>query len=1133
MKLRLTFPLLPRILAIFIVLAPIPGSVVGQVSADRFAGMRARNIGPVGAIGRISALDAVVSDPNVVYLGGAAGGLWKSVNGGQTWRAVFEGQPFSAIGAVAVDQADPDIVWVGIGEGNPTRGPTSAAVYRSLDGGETWAPRGLAGLENVDRILLHPTNPEIAFVGVSGPKWEVGADRGVYRTMDGGLTWVPVLFVDETTGVSDLVMDPSDPNHLLAAMSSSRRSPWSITPRGPGSGLYLTRDGGVLWIRLEEADGIPGGELGRIALDVFRADPRVVHALVDSGEGVLLRSYNRGRTWETVSRSPDLISPLDDPGGIVADPVNESRLFHLTSHLSVSDDGGATFERNQRGAGPGYRVLWIHPEDPRLMYGGTDRGPYVSRDGGENWDPMGDLQLGSFNHASIDMETPFNVYGGLERNGSWRGPSYGWDHGGTRNGDWLELGSDDDFGILVDPNERSHGYAVARDGGLVRFNLETGERKLIRPWAPAFTNLRLNPDAPIALDPHNPAGIFYGSQFVHKSTNRGETWQIISGDLTANDPAGRRVTARPSLEPTGLTTEAQTVGGPEEGGATITVIAPSSLDPDLIWVGTDEGDVQLTRSAGGEWESVRRRVGGVPDSSWVAHIEPSAVRPGSAIVAFDAHRTGNREPLIYSTDNYGRNWRRIGRDSDIEGFVHTVKQDVIAENLLFAGTETGLYVSLNRGEDWFRWTHGLPRVPIHDLVLHPRDHDLVIATHGRGAYVLDDIRPLRELALDLRVADLEIFVFELPPASTRSGPAPDAARGLGAEVAPWREERPSGVLISYWLREGEVGRGERGVPGVARASDGGGVRVVGDGVVRVGGDGVVRVGGDGVVRVDGDGVVLGGGVQVGGSDVVQAGGNDDLGGTDGPERAEGQGQDDAADGLPVVSVEILDFEGQVIRTFQGPGARGINRVTWDLLEDPPTLSGPLARFSDASDGTDEEGFRAAEVLPGLFTVRISGEGVQGLQWLEVLEDPRVDVELEDRIAKYQAVKQGVTLDARLRALQAAVANVHDDLQRVMDWVREGSGGDVELLDASQALADELAGLADFRVVMRHRSGVLGLTSSYDQPTEGQRLDLIRMEEELDAVTLRIGDFLILDINRFSQRVDAAGLDVSFFVGPIG
>ena len=1061
MKPRSGSSVLPPLFALAILVTAVAEPAIGQLSADRFAGMPARSIGPASMTGRISAIDAVVADPNVVYVGAAHGGLWKTVNGGQSWRAVFDDQPVSAIGSVTVNQAYPDIVWVGIGERNGTEDREVPAVYRSLDAGETWAPGGLVGLEGVHRLLLHPANPEIAYAGVSGPEWEEGVDRGVYKTTDGGQTWNLVLFVDERTGVSDLVMDPSDPDRLIAAMSSSRRSPWSVQPRGPGSGLFLTRDGGSTWIRLEQADGLPGGDLGRIALDVFRGDPRVVHALVDAaGEGVLLRSYNRGRTWRTVARSPDLVSPLDDPSGIVADPATESRLFHLSSRLSVSEDGGETFRDSGRGPGSGYRVLWIHPEDPRLMYAGTDRGLYVSRDGGEHWSSMGGLPVGRFTHVSVDRGVPFNVYGGLGRSGSWMGPGYGFREGGSRNRDWTELGSNDGMGILVDPSEATRGYAVTRSGDLIRFNTQTGERKRIPPWAPNITELRLNRDPPIALDPHDPRAIYFGSQFVHRSVNRGETWQIISGDLTANDPAERREARGNAQETNGLTRDAGSGDSREgEGGATITVIAPSPIDRDVIWVGTDEGDVQVTRSGGGEWESVRRRIGGVPDSSWVAHIEPSVFRPGSAFVAFDAHRTGNREPLIYSTDNYGRDWRRIARRSDIGGVVNTLEQDPIVEDLIFAGTEAGLYVSLNRGENWFRWTHGLPSVPVHDLVLHPRDHDLVIATDGRGAYVLDDIRPLRELAGNPRIAELELVLFPPPPAFIRTAQPADRDRGLETDVTPQGQERPPGVLLSYWL-----------------------------------------------------------------------GGSEDRGGPD-----DGQdGVDDAGPGRGGVRIDILDFEGRVIRTIEGPSAPGLNRVAWDLREAPPRLSGPLDEFSGWPMAADEEKMRVAEVLPGSFTVRISRAGAESVQSLEVWQDPSVDIEFVERIAKYRAVQRGLTLDTRLRALQGAIASVQAELQRVIEWVqRAGFAGDVTLLEAGRALGDELRELADFRGVMKYRPGVLGLTSSYDEPTEGQRLDLIRMEEELDGLTLRIGDFLILDINIFARRVSAAGLDVAFFIGPIG
>ena len=1052
------------LLALFIFVNPVAEPALGQVSADRFAGMPARSIGPTGNTGRISAIDAVVADPNVVFVGAAPGGVWKSVNGGQTWRAVFDDQPVSTIASIAINQANPDIVWVGVGEvpGRERADPSASGVYRSLDGGDSWAGAGLLGIEGVHRILLHPSSPEIVYAGVSGVRWEDGAGPGVYKTTDGGQSWIRVLFVDERTGVSDLVMDPRDPERLLAAMWSTRAYPWSVVPRGPGSGLFLTRDGGESWIRLTEEDGLPAGELGRIALDVFGGNPRVVHALVDAGEGVLLRSTDRGRTWRTVRRGPHLMSALDEPNDIVADPVNGSRLYLLSSRFSVSDDGGESFLNGGRGSRPGFRVLWIHPGDPRLLYGGTDHGPYVSRDAGEHWAPLGRLPLGRFNHASVDMAVPFNVYGGLERNGSWVGSAYGWAEGGARNRDWMELGSDDGFTILVDPVEASRGYAVAPGGNLVRFDIRTGERKAIRPWAPDIAELRFNRDTPIALDPHEAEGIYFGSQFVHRSGNRGGTWQIISGDLTANDPAGRREDRRDASDAGGFGPDAESVDGPEEpGGATITVIAPSPVDRDVIWVGTDEGDVQVTRSAGGEWESVRRRIDSVPDSAWVTHIEPSVFRPGSAYVAFDAHRTGNRESLIFSTDNYGRSWRRLARGADIEGVVHTLEQDPIVEDLLFAGTEAGLYVSLNGGEDWIKWTHGLPPVPVRDLVLHPRDHDLVIATHGRAAYVLDDIRPLRELARNPEGAELELFLFEPPPAFIRATPAPVRDDRPAGDAVLRGQDRPFGALLTYWLGASpNEDRGDRG---------------------------------------DGE-----------------------------------EGVGEAGEESRVVTIEILDFEGRVVRTFSGPAVPGVNRIAWDLREDPPTLSGPLGEFSDAPIGANDGGFPSADVLPGSFTVRISSEGAESVRMLEVRTDARVEIEMVERIAKYQAVKRGLNLDARLRALRAAVASVHAELRRVSDLVgARGFAGDAELLETGQSLVDELRELTDFRGVMRYHLGVLSLGSSYDAPTEGQRLDLIRMEEELDRLLQRIGDFLILDINRFARRVYAAGVEVSLFIGPIG
>ena len=1007
-------------------------SLQGQVREHQLAAMQARSIGPAGMSGRIAAIDALATDPDVVYVGAATGGVWKSTNGGQTWKAVFDDQRVLGIGAVVVDQSNPDVVWVGTGEGNPRNSAgVGGGVYKSIDGGDTWTLLGLERSERIHRILLHPTDADIAYVGAMGPAWSDGKERGVFKTLDGGRSWERILYVDERTGVSDMVMDPTNPDKLIVGMWSFRRSPWFFESGGPGSGLYVTVDGGASWRRADEADGLPGGDLGRIGLAMYPTDPRIVYALVEARESALLRSSDGGRSWRTV-RSGTGVSPRPFYySDIFVDPENELRLYQLHSRLERSDDGGRTFENMGQGVHPDFHALWIDPRDPQHLYAGTDGGVYVSRDRGASWRMIDNLPVGQLYHVSVDMDVPYNVYGGMQDNGSWEGPSDVWESGGIRNYHWKEVAFGNGFGTLVDTQDPSYGYAMSQGGDLIRFDVRTGERKRIRPWAPDSTRLRFNWNAAIAADPYIPGGIYYGSQFVHKSVDRGGTWQIISADLTTNDPDKQK-----QEESGGLTKDATGA----ENHTTILTIAPSALSQDVVWVGTDDGKVQVTSSAGGQWYDVTDGIGGVPDNSWVAHIEASKFREGGAFAVFDDHRRGDWEPYIYRTDDYGDDWDRIADEDDIDGYVHTLEQDPRAEELLFAGTEFGLYVTLNGGDDWFKWTHGLPSVPVRSLVIHPRDHDLVIGTHGRAIYVLDDIRPLRELATNPGAADVALFFFEPPVAYVHTTAEADGYHFVADAMYQGRARKP-GALFSYWL---------------------------------------------------------------------------------------GEDNDDGH-----VTIEVLDFEDHVVRTLQGTRSPGLNRVSWDLREDLPEV---LLDFQPTGGGGVGSGraHQAPQVLPGTYTVRITRGRAESRQSLDVLPDPRVEIEMTDRITKYQALKRAQELNVRVTELQRATNSVREGVDRVLRLLESDARSvGAELVTSGQRLQRRLEEVADFEGVDQYRSGVSGLSSSYDAPTEGQRIDLIRMEEALDILTERINDFLLLDVTRFRNQVEAADLDVFPSMGPIG
>ena len=702
-----------------------------QTDITRLAGLKARSIGPSGMSGRISAIDAVNADPNIIYVGAATGGLWKSTSGGVTWTPLTDSLPASSVGAVAIYQAAPELVWIGTGERNRRNSAgVGTGVYKSLNGGRSWQHVGLESTGAIDAVVLHPSNPELAYVGALGNTWKEGPERGVYKTTDGGKSWEKVLYVNETTGAGDLVMDPANPNHLIAAMWDHRRWPWFFRSGGLGSGLHVTYDGGESWKQLSAEEGLPEGELGRMGLDFARGNPKVVYAVVEAKRSVLLRSDDCGDTWKVVNdkggyRSPIAWRPFYY-AQVRVDPTNEDRVYNLHGTIHLSEDGGKNFRRIQTRVHGDHHALWVSP-DGKFLIDGNDGGVYLSRDRGDSWRFIENLPLGQFYHVNVDLATPFNVMGGLQDQSSWHGPSSVWHNGGIRFSDWRIIGSGDGMAVLAEPNDPRYVYTTREAGRIIRSDLQTGERKSIVPAHPQATKLRFSWNPGMAIDPHDGA-LYIGSQFVHRSTDMGTTWTLISSDLTTNDPEKQMADQSGGL--TRDDTEA-------ENHTTILTIAPSPVERGVLWVGTDDGNVQLTRDGGGTWVNVVERIRGVRPNSWVPHIEASKFEGGTAFVTFDDHRRGDNTPYVFKTMDYGTSWTSLVT-AYIEpfNFVHVIEQDPVEANLLFLGTEHGMYVSLNGGKKWHLWRHGLPRAPTRALVVHPRDHDLVIATHGRSVYIV-------------------------------------------------------------------------------------------------------------------------------------------------------------------------------------------------------------------------------------------------------------------------------------------------------------------------------------------------------------------------------------------------------------
>ncbi|HXF96387.1 MAG TPA: hypothetical protein VNI61_09835 [Gemmatimonadales bacterium] len=779
-------------------LLPLAAALPAQIDPALFAGMKARSIGPAGMSGRIADVEVVVSNPKVMYVGTSTGGVWKSTNAGISWVPVFDTMRTSSVGAVAVFQPNPDIVWVGTGEGNPRNSAgVGYGIWKSLDGGTSWQFLGLERTEHIHRVLTHPGDENVAYVCAMGTFWGANPERGVYKTTDGGKTWSRILFVNERSGCADLVMDPANPNKLLAATWEFRRWPWFMQSGGPGSGIHVTYDGGASWKRLTDREGLPKGDLGRIGLAIAASTPDVVYALVEATRSALLRSDDGGRSFRVVNDTAGIANRPFYYTDIRVDPTNENRVYNLFSGLTVSEDGGRTFRpQNRSGLHGDHHDLWIHP-DGELLVLAHDGGLGISNDKGRTWRFVENLPLGQYYHVNVDLETPYNVYGGLQDNGSWRGPSAVWEQGGIRNYHWDRVGGGDGFGTLSVPGDARYGYAMSQGGNLRRFDLLTGESKDIRPVSPdEKVELRFNWNAAIAQDPFDANTIYYGSQFVHKSPDRGDTWTTISPDLTTNDPEKQR-----QRESGGLTRD---VTG-AENHTTIVTIAPSARDRNVIWVGTDDGNVQLTRDAGRTWVNVGRNIRGVPPGTWVPHVEASTHDAGTAFVVFDDHRRANWTTYVYRTTDYGRSWTSLATP-EIWGFAHVIEQDPVNPDLLFLGTEFGLYVSLNAGRNWFRWTHGLPTAPAAALMVHPRDHDLVIGTHGRSVYILDDIRPLRTATAAILARP--VHVFEIP-AAYQYRLRPQRGYSSTGDVPFEGENRPYGALVTYSVNPGsDTGRVE-------------------------------------------------------------------------------------------------------------------------------------------------------------------------------------------------------------------------------------------------------------------------------------------------------------------------------------
>ncbi len=757
---------------------------------DALSSLKFREIGPASMGGRVDDFAVVESNPNIVYAATASGGVFKSVNSGISWKPIFDDQPVSTIGDVTVSQSEPDVVWVGTGEANNRQSSSwGNGVYKSADGGKTWAHMGLKDTHHIPRIVVHPSNGHVVYVAALGHLWGPNDERGVFKTIDGGKTWTKVLFINADTGVTDLVMDPQNPDTLYAAAYQRRRTAFGMNGGGPGSAIYRTTDGGITWKKI--SNGLPKGELGRIGLDIYRRNGNIVYALVESDDPGIYRSDDKGENWVRMSNTnprPMYFSQVR------IDPNNDQRIWVAGVNMAYSEDGGKTFSQNRiTRIHVDFHAIWIDPSNSDNMIVGCDGGIHFSRDAGRSWDSRENIAIAQFYEIAYDMQKPYRVCGGLQDNNTWCGPSATANERGITNEDWITVQGGDGFYAQIDPLEPWIVYAESQDGNLARRDLRTHEVRSIRPREDddKMSRYRFQWNSPVVQSKHDRKTLYYGGNFVFKSTDQGDSWKRISPDVTSG-------VDRKTLSIMDRKVEDRTMLSRNDGVGsfpTITTLTESPSRAGILWAGTDDGNLKVSRD-GETWKSVMENVPGVPKGTYVSRAIASAFDPGTAYVAFDGHRSNDFTIYLYRTTDFGATFKSITEGiPQNQGTLHVVREHPKNPNLLFAGGEFGLYVSFDRGDHWQELKNNLPRVPVDDIQIHPRDNDLILATHGRSVWILDSISALEQMSG--AVAESALQAFDVRPATmwrmarTRDFDGHDTF--LGANP-------PRGAIIDFWTK---------------------------------------------------------------------------------------------------------------------------------------------------------------------------------------------------------------------------------------------------------------------------------------------------------------------------------------------
>ncbi|HME08662.1 MAG TPA: hypothetical protein VKG25_16520 [Bryobacteraceae bacterium] len=1049
-----------------------PPEAPGSLTAATFAGLHLRSIGPGGVAGRVTCFAVNPRNHAEYYICAASGGVWKTNNDGITWKPVFDDQGSYSIATISLDPKNANTVWVGTGENNSQRSVSYGdGIYRSDDGGKTWRNLGLKTSEHIGRILIDPRDSNVIYVAAAGPLWAPGGDRGVFKSTDGGKNWKNVLTISDNTGVNDVEQDPNHPDTLLAAAYQRRRHQWTLIDGGPESAIYKSDDAGLTWRKIKT--GLPAGDIGRIGMAFSLAQPGLVYARVeatDKGTGIY-RSTDSGESWEKRSDFGALAMYYSQ---IIADPKFASRIYIPDTNLSTSDDGGKTVRRlGDRNKHSDSHTVWIDPDNPDHLLVGCDGGVYETWERGATWQFKANLPITQFYDVDADNSKPYYyVYGGTQDNASLGGPSRNRSASGIPNSDWFITTFGDGFVSRVDPQDPDTVYAESQNGVMVRYNRKTGEKIGIQPQETKNdAPLRWNWDAPMIVSPHSHTRLYFGAQFLYRSDDRGNSWKKVSDDLTRHLDRNQLPVMGRVWPPDAVAKNTSTAFY-----GNISTIAESSKTEGLLYVGTDDGLVQVSENGGARWRKCD--LPGVPERAYMARVFASQLDAGTVYAAADNHKNGDFKPYLLKSTDRGVTWTHIESDLPENGAVLAIAEDPVNAKLLFIGTEFGVYFTLDGGGKWIKLRGGMPTIAVKDLVIQKRENDLVLATFGRGIYILDDYTPLRNLTADS--LKQEALLFAVKPATEYIEAQPLGLRGKAFQGEAYftAENPPAGAVFTYYLRdsvksirdqrkeaekEAEKKKQELAYPALDR--------------------------------------------------LVQ----------------------EAEEEPPALTLVVTDARGAVVRRLTAPNASGFHRVAWDLRYPAPILPPPRPPVED-----DEDTFFGPPagffVPPGTYKVTLmrhfEGKTV-------AMGEPRaVQVDSEQSAAQTDFSAKLNTLRKALGAATEVANSTKARLAAIQRAIQESSA-DERLYDQAEALAKRLQSLMDQlngtpelqrrqenqrdSISDRIQTIVFETRLTTEPPTQTQQDSYSIAAGELSELVGKLRTLVNTDLPALEKQMDAAGV----------